>query len=110
MVIQANYPFTQIVKMCCFFSGTFTTAVAMDVFLLLMAHHQQLQSQLAEQINNNIGQHRLPEPGDRQRLPLMEAAILELLRYISHVPLSLPHYTLCDTSLGGYKIAKNTQV
>ena len=62
------------------------------------------------EIYREIGRERLPSGGDRQNMPLMEATILEILRYLSHVPLNLPHYTTEDTSIGKYDIPKNTQV
>ena len=34
----------------------------------------------------------------------------ELLRYISHVPMLVPHATMEDTALDGYTIPKDTQV
>ena len=36
--------------------------------------------------------------------------ILELLRYISHVPMLLPHMTTIDTTVQGYLIPKGSQV
>ena len=40
----------------------------------------------------------------------MFQTMYELLRYISHVPILLPHATMEDTTLGGYTIPKDTQV
>ena len=36
--------------------------------------------------------------------------MLELLRYISHIPFLIPHAAMRDTVLGGYTIPKDTQV
>ena len=36
--------------------------------------------------------------------------MLELLRYISHIPFLIPHAAMRDTVLGGYAIPKDTQV
>ena len=38
------------------------------------------------------------------------ATVLELLRYISHVPLALPHFTTDDTSVAGFTVKKHTKV
>ena len=40
----------------------------------------------------------------------MFQTMYELLRYISHVPMLVPHATMEDTTLGGYTIPKDTQV
>ena len=41
---------------------------------------------------------------------LLLQVILELLRYISHVPLLLPHMTTKTTTINNYLIPKGTQV
>lgn len=43
-------------------------------------------------------------------MPYLEACVLETLRLISHVPLAVPHATVCDTIVCGKKIPKNTTV
>ena len=44
------------------------------------------------------------------RLPFVEATILELLRYKTLVPMGLLHRTLNDTEVGGYFIPGQTTV
>ena len=44
------------------------------------------------------------------RLPYVEATILELLRYKTIVPLAVTHSTLKDAEVGGYFIPKGTAV
>jgi len=43
-------------------------------------------------------------------LPYVEATNLELLRYKTLTPLSVLHYTLNDTEVGGYFIPARTTV
>ena len=74
-----------------------------------MMENQELQRDLQEEASRELGS-RTPSGEDRKKMPLMEATILEILRYISHVPLNLPHYTLENTTIGGYEVPKNTQV
>lgn len=52
----------------------------------------------------------LPRLSDRSYTPYTEAVLLELLRYISHVPLAVPHCTISDTNIAGYTVPKDTTV
>ena len=75
-----------------------------------MSHHQHLQQRLFDAISTVIGADTLPSAGDRDRLDMMDATVLELLRYISHVPLALPHFTTDHTSVAGFHVKKHTKV
>lgn len=57
-----------------------------------------------------IGPDRLPTWEDREKLPYINACILELMRWKHFAPFGLPHMTLEDTEVGGYKIPKGAQV
>ncbi|ELU10041.1 hypothetical protein CAPTEDRAFT_152410 [Capitella teleta] len=91
-------------------SGTLTSSIAMSSFVLIMAQHQDLQRDLQSQVDRTLGKRKIPTPSDRKSMPLIEAAMLETLRFISHIPLNLPHFTMCDTQVGGYDIPKDTMV
>ena len=47
---------------------------------------------------------------DRDAMPYTQAAILELLRFVSIAPFTVPHLALSDTSVGGYRVARGTEV
>jgi len=97
-------------------TGTLTTWIALNSFVLIMSHHQHLQQRLFDAISTVIGADTLPSAGDRDRLAMMDATVLELvtvlelLRYISHVPLALPHFTTDHTSVAGFHVKKHTKV
>lgn len=76
----------------------------------MMVNHEDIQDRLREVISAVVGRDRLPTIHDREKLDLMEAAILEVLRFQSHVPLCLPHYTTDDTLISDFFIPKNTKV
>jgi len=91
--------------------GTLTTWIALNSFVLIMAHHQDFQQRLFDVISSNVDVNRLlPSASDRAKLDVVEATVLELLRYISHVPLGLPHFTTSDTSVAGFCVNKHTKV
>ncbi|XP_067942502.1 cytochrome P450 1A1-like isoform X1 [Watersipora subatra] len=47
---------------------------------------------------------------DREMLPQLESYMLESLRYLSQTPFLIPHMTIRDTGVAGYKIPANTIV
>ncbi|XP_045191616.1 steroid 17-alpha-hydroxylase/17,20 lyase-like [Mercenaria mercenaria] len=91
-------------------AGTDTTTTALTCLLLVLLHRPEIQNRLHMEIDHVVGSSRDPSLSDRPSMPYMEACLLETLRYISHVPLAVPHATICDTSVGGKHIPKNTTV
>lgn len=91
-------------------AGTDTTTTALTCFILILIHHEDVQKLLHDEIDHVIGGSRDPLLGDRAHMPLMEACLLETLRLISHVPLAVPHSTICDTKVAGKHIPKDTTV
>ena len=57
-----------------------------------------------------LGQGQKPTLKDRNNLPYIEATITEILRVAPTTPGSLPHSTIRDTEICGYKIPEGTQV
>ncbi|XP_005093227.1 cytochrome P450 1B1 [Aplysia californica] len=91
-------------------AGTDTTATALTCLLLVFLHYPQVQERMWEELNDHIGSDRLIQLADRSHMPYFQAALLELLRFTSHVALAVPHYTMCDTSVLGIPIPKNMTV
>ena len=77
--------------------------------IALLINKPEIQKKMADDIIKVLGK-REPRLKDRQSLPYIEAAILEVLRYTTILPLNIPHYTTKDTSLNGYDIPKDTRV
>jgi cytochrome P450 len=72
---------------------------------------QNLQARLQSQIDDVIGNvDRLPSLDDRANMPLVEATLLELMRYHTVAPLSVPRETACDVEVCGYFIPKGAMV
>ena len=92
-----------------------TTSISLNAHILLLVHHRYLQTQLKAELDSVIGARgrpgdRTPTLGDKPHCRLMEATILEVLRYRSHAPLSQPHPTVAETTLDGYRMPCNTKV
>jgi cytochrome P450 len=98
------------IRFCCFISGTDTTTTALTCLLLILLHQPEVQKQMHAEIDHVIGCTREPTLSDRGSMPYTEACLLETLRYISHVPLAVPHATTCDTLVCGKRVPKDTTV
>ena len=93
-----------------FNAGTFTSSSSYYSFLNLMIWYPQVQRKLQEEVDRLVGPNRKVTLNDRQNMPYTQATVLELLRYTSIVPLSVPHESLCITTLGGRTIPAGVQV
>ena len=91
-------------------AGFETSATTIRWALALLADHPDVQRRLQEEIDSVVPRDRLPSLDDKQKLPYMEAAILEIMRFKTLAPLGVPHITMCDTEVVGHFIPKGTMV
>ena len=78
--------------------------------VILLGNHPEVLARLQTELDAVLPRDRLPSMDDKAKLPYMEATILEIMRIRTVVPLGVPHLTLCDTELSGYKIPAETMV
>ncbi|GFT31887.1 cytochrome P450 2J6 [Nephila pilipes] len=93
-----------------FGAGSETVRVTVDWMLLISAAFPEVQKKILAEIDEVVGRERFPTWQDRQSMPFTEAAITELMRWRTIVPLSIMRYTLQDSELNGYFIPKNSHV
>ena len=91
-------------------AGAETSATTLLWAFAMLANHPDVQRRLHAEIDAVFPRDHPPSYEDRAKLPYVEAAILELMRYKTLVPLGVPHTTLCDTEVGGFFIPKDTMV
>ncbi|XP_067678486.1 steroid 17-alpha-hydroxylase/17,20 lyase-like [Haliotis asinina] len=86
-----------------------TSKGALVGMFLTFLHYPLVQDRIYNEIMAKIGT-RHPVIEDRSSLPYTEATILELLRYISHAVLGVPHCCREDIEVRGFTIPKNAMV
>lgn len=91
-------------------AGTETTSGQLNFSLILLANNPDIQSRLQQEMDSVVSRDRLPSLEDKSRLPFLEAVILEVFRYRTALPLSIPRKTLEDTKIGGFEIPAGSEV
>ncbi|XP_015746656.1 cytochrome P450 2J6-like, partial [Python bivittatus] len=93
-----------------FLAGTETMAgTLLWGFLYLMAF-PEIQEKCQKEIDAVLGNNASLKYEDRENLPYTNAVIHEIQRISNVAPLGLPHATIQDVQLFGYKIPKDTMV
>ncbi|KAK7038507.1 cytochrome P450 [Favolaschia claudopus] len=88
-----------------------TAAIALGVFLLMMALHPTIQLAAQIEIDSVLGgTHRLPDFSDRERLPYITAVMKECLRFHSPAPTGIPHELAQDDVYEGMWLPKGCMV
>jgi len=93
-----------------FNAGFGTTSTGLTSYFLLLHYHPDVEEKIVAEIDKVVGRSRFATLADRAEMPYTEASLMELLRFIAHVPVSIPHMTTAEVEIGGYTIPKNTQV
>jgi len=93
-----------------FAAGYETTTDTLAWAIGFLVHNPKYQRDIQAQLDDVIGSDRMPSLDDRHNLPLINATIMEILRLGNLAPNVIPHCTLKDTSLCGYRVPKGTIV
>ena len=92
-----------------FIAGYETTSTTLKWVMAFSVSFPNYQGDIQRQLDEVAGDRR-PSLDDRPSLPLIQATIMEALRVGNVVPLAVPHVTLNDTTLCGYRVPKDTFV
>ena len=90
-----------------FIAGYETTSTTLKWVIAFLVNNPKLQEELQCQLDEVLARRR-PSLNDRPNLPLIQAMIIETLRVSNVLPLAVPHVTLTDTTLCGYRVPKDT--
>ncbi|XP_057267999.1 cytochrome P450 2C19-like [Pezoporus wallicus] len=93
-----------------FIAATETTSTTIRYGLLLLLKHPKIQEKVQEEIDQVIGRSRRPCVADRTQMPYTDAVAHEIQRFISLIPMGLPHTVTKDTRFREYVIPKGTTI
>jgi len=94
-----------------FNAGSETSTTTLTWMVMYIAAHPEVQKKVQDEIDDVFGkgEHDF-SLSDKEKLPYLEATIIETQRLASIAPFSIPHTTIKDTEFKGYKIPKDTTV
>ncbi|XP_011310802.1 probable cytochrome P450 303a1 [Fopius arisanus] len=93
-----------------FMAGSETTTKALNFCFLYLVLYPDVQKKAQDEIDREIGRDRLPRLSDRPRMTYVNAITLESIRMFMGRTMNIPHRTLKDTYIMGYRIPKDTML
>ncbi|QRW07446.1 cytochrome P450 family protein [Ceratobasidium sp. AG-Ba] len=90
-------------------AGADTTIATEAAFVLAMLLHPKVQKEAQAELDAVL-RGRLPELGDREKLPYINAVMKETMRWRPAVPMGVPRVATEDTIYRGYLIPKGAIV
>ncbi len=92
-----------------FAGGYETTSTTVKWAIAFLVNYPKYQEDIQRELHEVVG-GRNPGLEDRANMPLIQATIMETLRVGNVAPLAVPHFTLANTTLCGYRVPKDTIV
>lgn len=91
-----------------FEAGAGTTSAAMKSFILAMVLNPASFKKLKDELDEVVGQSRMPTLDDIPNLPFLRACVKETLRWRPVTPTNIPHELICDDTYDGYTLKQGT--
>ena len=93
-----------------FVAGSETTRSTLLWIFLMIAHEQEYQKKIREEIEEVIGSEDIPTLDHKSNCPLTSAFIAEVMRFRPFIPTNVPHKAMRDTEIGGFKVKEGTAI
>ncbi|KAI8534996.1 hypothetical protein RHMOL_Rhmol10G0140700 [Rhododendron molle] len=89
-------------------AGTDISAVTFEWAMSFLVNHPQVLQKARAEVDAHVGQDRLIDEHDVQKLPYLQAIISETMRLCPPAPLLVPHMSSDDCTIAGYNIPRDT--
>ncbi|XP_058187593.1 cytochrome P450 81Q32-like [Rhododendron vialii] len=89
-------------------AGTDTSAVTMEWVMSLLVNHPEVLKKARAEIDAHVGQDRLIDEHDLDKLTYLKAIISETFRLCPAAPMLVPHSSSDDCTIGGYNVPRDT--
>ena len=87
-------------------AGFDTTSTLLQWLIMYMIVFPEVQGRVHKEIDATVGRYHRIEISDRSRLNYTWATVLEVMRITTIVPFGLPHSTVRDTEINGFRVDK----
>ncbi|OSD03860.1 cytochrome P450 [Trametes coccinea BRFM310] len=91
-------------------AGVETSRGTLLTFILAMVRNPHVLRKAHEEMDNVVGNDRLPEFRDKASLPYLGAVLEEVFRWHAAVPLAIPHRLMVDDEYRGWNIPAGCMV
>ncbi|EGO03159.1 hypothetical protein SERLA73DRAFT_101284 [Serpula lacrymans var. lacrymans S7.3] len=92
--------------MSAYTGGSDTTIAAIKTAFFAASLHPEAQALAQLELDQIVGQERMPEINDRPNLPYVTAFVNECMRLIPVAPIAVPHRAMKDETIDEYFIPK----
>ncbi|EGO03193.1 hypothetical protein SERLA73DRAFT_69101 [Serpula lacrymans var. lacrymans S7.3] len=96
--------------MSAYTGGSDTTIAAIKTAFFAASLHPEAQALAQSELDQIVGQERMPEINDRPNLPYVTAFVNECMRLIPVAPVAIPHRAMEDETIDEYFIPKGATI
>ena len=88
--------------------GMMTSQGTLMGIILILLHYPDVQRKLQAECDKILARGRHPTLADRKDMPYTQATLTEALRFLTTLPIAVPHMAAENTTVGGYDIPAGT--